>query len=158
MTLNNFEKIKVFHSAFGRTPDPESPTLRDEPCRRLRAELVFEEFKELIHELGYKLAYQEYPDISEQQSQIVLVRNELEETDLSLARIAKEAADLEYVTLGTSASLGIDATRAYADVHQSNMSKLGPNGEVIRRADGKVLKSELYKPADLSWIYEKETE
>ena len=39
--------------------------------------------------------------------------------------------------------------QAFLKVHISNMSKLGPNGEVLRREDGKVLKGPNYQEADL---------
>jgi predicted HAD superfamily Cof-like phosphohydrolase len=43
-----------------------------------------------------------------------------------------------------------DIETAFKRVHESNMSKLTRDGRVVRREDGKVLKSEQYKPADLS--------
>lgn len=42
--------------------------------------------------------------------------------------------------------------RCFDEVHRSNMSKLDANGQPVLRADGKVLKSELYSPADLSFL------
>lgn len=38
---------------------------------------------------------------------------------------------------------------AFKRVHESNMSKLGENGEVLRREDGKVLKGPNYREPDL---------
>lgn len=35
-------------------------------------------------------------------------------------------------------------------IHTSNMSKLGEDGQPIRREDGKILKGPNYKPADLT--------
>jgi predicted HAD superfamily Cof-like phosphohydrolase len=37
----------------------------------------------------------------------------------------------------------------YAEVHRSNMSKLGPDGRPVRRHDGKVLKGPNYREADV---------
>lgn len=45
-----------------------------------------------------------------------------------------------------------DFEQCFDEVHRSNMSKLDANGNPIYRADGKVLKSELYSPADLSFL------
>lgn len=39
--------------------------------------------------------------------------------------------------------------QAFFKVHHSNMSKLGDNGEVLRREDGKVLKGPNYQEPDL---------
>jgi predicted HAD superfamily Cof-like phosphohydrolase len=42
-----------------------------------------------------------------------------------------------------------DLMEAYRRVHKSNMSKLTEDGKVLRREDGKVQKSNLYKEPDL---------
>lgn len=42
--------------------------------------------------------------------------------------------------------------RCFDEVHRSNMSKLDANGKPVYREDGKVLKSELYSPAGLSFL------
>lgn len=73
---------------------------------------------------------------------------------LSIRDLAKELGDLEVVTVGTLDVLGIDGDEVFDAVHRSNMSKLGPDGKPIRREDGKILKPDTYKPADLSWIPE----
>jgi predicted HAD superfamily Cof-like phosphohydrolase len=42
--------------------------------------------------------------------------------------------------------------QCFDEVHRSNMSKLDANGKPVYREDGKVLKSEIYSPADLSFL------
>jgi predicted HAD superfamily Cof-like phosphohydrolase len=70
-----------------------------------------------------------------------------------LAQIAKEAADLLYVTYGLFASLGINADAVVRAVHESNMSKLGEDGKPIyREGDRKVLKGPNYKEPDIKSI------
>lgn len=68
-----------------------------------------------------------------------------------LLAVADALSDLLYVVLGTYVSHGLqDAAEALFDeVHRSNMSKLDENGQVIYRADGKVLKSNRWSPPDL---------
>jgi predicted HAD superfamily Cof-like phosphohydrolase len=68
-----------------------------------------------------------------------------------LVGVADALSDLMYVVLGTYVSHGLqDAAEAlFAEVHRSNMSKRDANGQVIYRADGKVLKSNLWRPPDL---------
>ena len=63
----------------------------------------------------------------------------------SLSEIAKELADLLYVTFGTAVSLGIDLGPVFEEVHKSNMTKDAAN----RRADGKILKGPNYVPPDV---------
>ena len=66
--------------------------------------------------------------------------------------LAKELCDLLYITYGTASVLDIDLDRAFAEVHASNMSKMGEDGKAIRRDDGKVLKGPNYREPDLSWL------
>lgn len=67
-----------------------------------------------------------------------------------LCKVAKEMADMAYVLYGTAVALGIDLDKAVALVHESNMSKLGPDGKPILREDGKVLKGPDYFEPDMS--------
>lgn len=58
--------------------------------------------------------------------------------------------DLLYVIIGAALEYGFDLSGAFAAVHAANMSKLGPDGKPILRDDGKVLKPEGWKAADLT--------
>lgn len=62
----------------------------------------------------------------------------------------KELADLIYVCYQYAASQDWDLDEAMRRVHKSNMSKLGPDGKPIYRADGKVMKSPKYTPPILT--------
>ena len=86
-----------------------------------------------------------------------LIQEELDEYREALAAgdiidIADALSDLLYVVMGTYLSHGLQdkAERLFDEVHRSNMSKLDEDGQPIYRADGKVLKSELYVPPDLA--------
>jgi predicted HAD superfamily Cof-like phosphohydrolase len=96
--------------------------------RGLWAGLVEEEFNELMDEV-----YDPEPDKK---------------------RVAKEIADLLYVAYGMASAFGIPIDTVFKEVHRSNMSKLGPDGKPVKRADGKVTKGPNYKPADLSFLDE----
>ncbi|WP_030227682.1 MazG nucleotide pyrophosphohydrolase domain-containing protein [Streptomyces sp. NRRL WC-3626] len=69
-----------------------------------------------------------------------------------LDRLAHELADVVYVAYGTALVHGIDLDAVIAEIHRSNMSKLGPDGSVSRRADGKVLKGEHYAAPDVAGV------
>ncbi|MFI9568227.1 pyrophosphohydrolase domain-containing protein [Streptomyces rishiriensis] len=69
-----------------------------------------------------------------------------------LDRLAHELADVVYVAYGTALAHGIDLDAVLAEIHRSNMTKLGPDGRVARRADGKVLKGEHYRAPDVSAV------
>ncbi|MPY61822.1 pyrophosphohydrolase domain-containing protein [Streptomyces spongiae] len=69
-----------------------------------------------------------------------------------LDRLAHELADVVYVAYGTALVHGIDLDAVIAEIHRSNMTKLGPDGSVARREDGKVLKGEHYRAPDVSGV------
>lgn len=67
-----------------------------------------------------------------------------------MADVAKELADRIYILLGHAATLGLMRfDEIFAEVHRSNMSKLGADGKPIYRADGKIMKGPRYKPPSL---------
>ncbi|MER5715298.1 MazG nucleotide pyrophosphohydrolase domain-containing protein [Streptomyces sp. NPDC002132] len=72
--------------------------------------------------------------------------------DGPLDRLAHELADVVYVAYGTALVHGIDLDEVIAEIHRSNMTKIGPDGQVARRADGKVLKGEHYEAPDVSAV------
>ncbi|MCQ9181721.1 hypothetical protein KMT30_22245 [Streptomyces sp. IBSBF 2953] len=72
--------------------------------------------------------------------------------DGPLDRLAHELADVVYIAYGTALVHGIDLDAVLAEIHRSNMTKLGPDGQVVRRADGKVLKGEHYQAPDVSAV------
>lgn len=51
--------------------------------------------------------------------------------------------------LCAGARFGFDMDALFAEVHRSNMAKVGPDGQVIRREDGKVLKPEGWTAPDI---------
>ena len=90
---------------------------------------------------------------------VSLIQEELNEyreaaESCDLVAVADALSDLMYVVLGTYVSHGLQdvAEALFAEVHRSNMSKLDENGQVIYRADGKVLKSNRWSPPDLRAI------
>ncbi|MDF3302626.1 MazG nucleotide pyrophosphohydrolase domain-containing protein [Streptomyces tropicalis] len=72
--------------------------------------------------------------------------------DGPLDRLAHELADVVYVAYGTALVHGIDLDEVIAEIHRSNMTKLGPDGQVARRADGKVLKGDHYRAPDVAAV------
>lgn len=69
-----------------------------------------------------------------------------------LDKLAHELADVVYVAYGTALVHGIDLDEVIAEIHRANMSKLGPDGQIARRTDGKVLKGEHYRAPDVSAV------
>jgi predicted HAD superfamily Cof-like phosphohydrolase len=132
----NFEKVQEFHSVMGLPRNVWPPT---EELKSLRLRLLSEEFGELENEF--------YPIDT-----IPTDRGNLEiEVVPNRGQVAKEIADVLYVTYGMADAFGIDIDKVFSEVHKSNMSKL-VDGKPLRREDGKVLKGPSYKPPDLSFV------
>jgi len=53
---------------------------------------------------------------------------------------------------GVAMNLGIPLNAVFAEVHRSNMAKLMPDGSVLLRADGKILKPEHWTPPDIQAV------
>ena len=99
------------------------------------------------------------PDNNEMQAR--LIREEYTEfrdahydEEIDDAEVLKELADLVYVAFQYAENREWDLLTALKRVHESNMSKLGPDGKPIRRDDGKVLKGPNYAPPNLSDLVE----
>jgi predicted HAD superfamily Cof-like phosphohydrolase len=68
----------------------------------------------------------------------------------NLADIAGEIVDVIYVAIGAALEYGIPLQAVWDEVHAANMRKVGPDGKVVKRADGKILKPAGWYPADVS--------
>lgn len=118
--MSNFERVKEFMTIFGQEVK-NKPGFPDTETQMLRFNLIEEEVDELEEAFSKD----------------------------DLVGIADALTDILYVVYGAGHAYGIDLDKCFAEVHRSNMSKLDENGNVIRRADGKVLKSDRYTPPDL---------
>lgn len=93
-------------------------------------------------------------DATLRQLRIDLVAEELQEfrdatDELNLVEIADALGDLLYVVVGAAINYGIPLLEVVREIHRSNMSKLGPDGTPLLRADGKILKGPNYTPPNL---------
>jgi len=122
------DAVAQFQKAFQRPTDLDFSRIKQDKkvaeVFNLRKKLIYEECVELIQAMG-----------------------ERKETE-----IKKEAADLLYVLAGLFVDFGWDMQVIFNRIHQSNMSKLDENGKPIYRKDGKILKSNRYKKADLRGV------
>lgn len=62
-------------------------------------------------------------------------------------QIAREIADVVYVSYGTAWAFGIDLDAALAEVHRAAMDKMNAG---VRREDGKILKPPGFVPPDMT--------
>lgn len=127
--------VSYFHEAFG-LPIVHHPSVPSDARVALRMRLIDEEYKEVRAELLNILEKQRYG-------------HQVDEPCRRLADLAKELSDLIYVIQGTALEFGLPLNAVFAEVHRSNMSKLGPDGKPIYRDDGKVIKGPGYREADI---------
>lgn len=142
---NTIDKVKEFHIAFG-CPVRTVPTVPSYEERLLRIKLAAEELAELAGALGIHVDLFVEPG----EKNGATYRGGRCEPDLNAA--ADALADIAYVNAGTALVCGIPLNACVAEVHRSNMSKLGPDGKPVLREDGKVLKGPGYTPPDLGPI------
>lgn len=67
-----------------------------------------------------------------------------------IVEIADALGDMTVIIYGTAAAYGINLDSVVAEIHRSNMTKLDADGNVIRRADGKIMKPDTYEPPQLA--------
>ena len=67
----------------------------------------------------------------------------------NFAEVADGIADTIYVLCKLARELGVPLDDVWIAVHEANMAKIGPDGKVTRREDGKILKPEGWQKANV---------
>ena len=119
--MSNFNKVGTFMKTFGQEVKTK-PSFSSNKINKLRIDLIKEELDEL---------------------QEAMKNNDLLE-------VADALTDILYVTYGAGHAFGIDLDKCFDEVQNSNMSKLGENGEPIYNDSGKVMKGPNYFKPNLS--------
>ena len=119
--MSNFNKVGTFMKTFGQEVKTK-PSFSTDKINKLRIDLIKEELDEL---------------------QEAMKNNDLLE-------VADALTDILYVTYGAGHAFGINLDKCFDEVQNSNMSKLGENGEPIYNESGKVMKGPNYFKPDLS--------
>jgi predicted HAD superfamily Cof-like phosphohydrolase len=121
--LEQLNKVAEFHKAF-KEQDGKWPQNLSEPEAVLRYKLMAEENEEYLQACA----------------------------ENSLVEIADALGDKLYILCGTILKHGMQhiIEDVFNEIHASNMSKIGPNGEAVFREDGKILKGEGYFKPDLT--------
>ena len=119
--MSNFNKVGTFMKTFGQEVKTK-PSFSSDKINKLRIDLIKEELDEL--------------------------QEAMENNDL--LEVADALTDILYVTYGAGHAFGIDLDKCFDEVQNSNMSKLGENGEPIYNESGKVMKGPNHFKPDLS--------
>ena len=135
--------VREFHTAFG-CPAPSKPTVPPDDRLRLRLRLVLEEVTELFDACAVceEIAGQLHGALIELESggDGIFFKDEYD-----MVKVADALADIDYVVEGMRLELGIDGEPIAAEVHRSNMAKVG----ATQREDGKILKPPGWTPPDI---------
>ena len=113
--MSNFESVKKFMKTFGQEVK-EKAEFPSDKITTLSYDLIREELNELKEAI-------EVRDIKE---------------------VADALTDILYVTYGAGHAFGINLDKCFAEVQNSNMSKLGQDGKPIYNDKGKVMKGPNY--------------
>ena len=119
--MSNFNKVGTFMKTFGQEVKSK-PSFSTGKINKLRIDLIKEELDEL--------------------------KEAMEDNDL--LEVADALTDILYVTYGAGHAFGIDLDKCFDEVQNSNMSKLGEDGEPIYNESGKVMKGPKYFKPDLT--------
>ena len=123
--MSNFNLVEEFMTTFGQEVKTKAEWPNEDVCD-LRGDLISDEFDELREAIYTK--------------------------EGTLVDVADALTDLLVVIYGAGHAFGIDLDSCFAEVHRSNMSKLGEDGKPIYREDGKVLKGPNFSEPDLKGI------
>lgn len=120
--IREFYKAVGAESQFTTIPTADIPS----HLKDVRQNLIFEEVGELFKAMNNK----------------------------DLEQIFDAILDIQYVVLGTALTYGLEhrMEAGWKEVQRSNMAKVGPDGKVNMRADGKILKPETWTPPDLHGV------
>lgn len=116
--------VEEFHKAFGHpvASQPQDPLTCGQETNLLRIDLIQEEADELIKAIR---------------------RN-------NMVAVADALGDLLYVIYGAGLVYGIDLEPVFAEIHASNMTKLGADGQpVLDAPGGKVVAGPNYREPNL---------
>lgn len=142
------DMVLQFHATFLPEQTAAKPNIPSDDLVRLRLRLIFEEAFELLNAC---IAPGSKNDAGELWANIQRLIH-TGQVWVNLIEVADAFADLAYVVEGGNLAFGIDSRVVLAEVHKSNMSKLGGH----RREDGKWVKPSTYSPPDISGALRKQ--
>ena len=119
--MSNFESVRKFMKTFGQEVK-EKAGFPNDKIISLRYDLIKEELDELKE---------------------AMVNRDIKE-------VADALTDILYVTYGAGHAFGINLDNCFKEVQNSNMSKLGGDGQPIYNDKGKVMKGPNYFKPNLN--------
>ncbi len=136
------QQVLEFHETYGQ-PVADKLAVPNPDRVLLRLQLIGEELCELLEACGI-----EARGVRENFAEAI----ENPWDDVDIVAVADALGDLAYVIEGMNLEFGIHSAAVLAEIHRSNMSKLGDDGKPIYFDTGKVLKGPNYSPPNLEKV------
>jgi predicted HAD superfamily Cof-like phosphohydrolase len=133
-------QLVEFSEAFGYTAN-SSPTIPGDDVVRLRARVIIEEAFEALESMFD----------TDWQARLATIKDTAKEmcakagVDVDAVALADALGDTDYVVEGTRLAFGIDGTPVAAEIHRSNMAKVGG----VKDKHGKIQKPAGWTPPDI---------
>lgn len=121
--MTNFKKVEVFMRACDQKVCV-NPAFPDDFTTTLRLRLIHEEVHELVEAIR----------------------------DEDIVEVADALTDILYVVYGAGHAFGIDLDKCFEEVQRSNMTKVMPNGKVLKDEHGKVMKPDTFSSPNLKAV------
>lgn len=149
MKSSTQKSIEFFMRAAGQTVE-DGPTIPSPEDRLMRAKLLWEETLETITALGVQVLDFTGHTLTKETQDIRF--NVLHEEHVDFEEIIDGCIDLRVIATGTLSTLGVPDMPFQLEVDQSNLRKIGDDGQCIKRDDGKLLKPEGWKPPNIRGV------
>lgn len=137
--------VREFHEVFDHPISYNPKQVPEMKIRVLRVQMLASELVELARAMGVKLKIDTTQNADE--DGCVLCADD-GSGKYDAIKAADALGDLRYVVDGGNLVCGFPGELVLAEIHRSNMSKLGEDGKPVKREDGKIMKGPKYtKPS-----------
>ncbi len=156
--------VEQFHRLYGH-PISTEPSLPDAKLRLLRCRLLIEEVLEFCEASGFPLEVIPNPAryaggwarMQAQAGDFPVTYRDLKPEDsedslVDIVEVADAIGDINVVNNGAALTWGIPIQEIDAEIHRSNMSKLGEDGKPITDEHGKTMKGPNYFKPDIAGV------
>ena len=140
--------VREFHEVFDHPVSYDPKSIPDIKVRVLRVQMLASELVELARAMGVRLVVDS--EVSGNEDDAVVCQAGTEAYDQVEA--ADALGDLRYIVDGGNLVCGFPGDLVLREIHASNMSKLGADGQPVRREDGKILKGPNYRKPDIKAV------
>lgn len=143
------DMVLQFHKVYSMVIGSGAPAVTH-PDMAMRLRLIAEEFAELVEAVRGREAGEKVREAFES--------IDVGPTNADLIATADALGDLTYVIYGMAILANIPLDDVIAEIHRSNLTKLGADGKPVLRSDGKVGKGPNFTPPNLAAILHSEGE